>query len=88
MTGFSQDYNADQDIATVSRTLPLSQNSLRLAVVSKIPVETPFRLKHIRTSVVLLNKGPHAGKTATIVEIIDHNRVCISELYAGVAFSF
>ncbi len=37
----------------------------------------PFSLKHIRILVVLLNKGPSAGKTATIVEIIDHNRVCL-----------
>jgi len=37
-----------------------------------------FTLKHIRILVVLLNKGPHAGKTATIVEIIDHKRVCLS----------
>jgi ribosomal protein L14E/L6E/L27E len=26
-------------------------------------------------TVVLLKAGPYAGKTATIVEIIDHNRV-------------
>ena len=26
--------------------------------------------------VVLLRSGPHAGKTAVIAEIIDHNRVC------------
>jgi large subunit ribosomal protein L14e len=39
-----------------------------------------FSLKHIHTSVVLLNKGPSAGKTATIVEIIDHKRVCLLRL--------
>lgn len=27
------------------------------------------------STVVLLKAGPHAGKTATIVEVIDHNRV-------------
>lgn len=28
-----------------------------------------------RFLVVLLRSGPHAGKTAVIAEIIDHNRV-------------
>jgi large subunit ribosomal protein L14e len=27
--------------------------------------------------VVLVNKGAYAGKLATIVEIIDHKRVCL-----------
>jgi len=34
--------------------------------------------------VVLLKKGPHAGKTATIVEIIDHNRALIDGPTTGV----
>ncbi|SGY16107.1 BQ5605_C012g06761 [Microbotryum silenes-dioicae] len=32
--------------------------------------------------VVLLSEGPQAGKLATIVEIIDHNRVRTASLYA------
>lgn len=42
----------------------------------------PSSLMHIRILVVLLNKGPSAGKTATIVEIIDHNRVCLLGTFA------
>ena len=30
--------------------------------------------------VVLFNNGPHAGGLATIVEIIDHKRVCTMDL--------
>jgi ribosomal protein L14E/L6E/L27E len=30
--------------------------------------------------VVLVQDGPHAGKIAAIAEIIDHNRVCASQL--------
>ena len=75
MTSFGEDYNADQDFDTINRTLLLSQNSSRLAVVSAIPCRNAIPPEHIHTLVVLLNKGPSAGKTATIVEIIDHNRV-------------
>jgi hypothetical protein len=32
-------------------------------------------LTTVESAVVLLKAGPYAGKTATIVEIIDHKRV-------------
>jgi large subunit ribosomal protein L14e len=39
--------------------------------------------KHVEVGrVILIRKGPHTGKLAVIVEIIDHRRVCVLE--AGV----
>jgi large subunit ribosomal protein L14e len=80
MTDFGEDHNTDQGFAPVNRTLPLSPNSLRLDVVSEMPGRKAIQAEACPCQVVLLNKGPYTGKTATIVEIIDHNRVCLSGL--------
>ena len=43
MTSFGEDYNADQDLVTINRTLLHSKNSSRLAVVSRTPCRSAIQ---------------------------------------------
>jgi len=51
-------------------------------------IASDWRFVEVGRVVLLQGDGPYAGRLATVVEIIDHKRVCSSFIYnQGVCFA-